>query len=156
MPASQMDDYSAQPEPIRVYENTYKLALDDGTKFDSKVAQELLLRILDEKLEYLNEVDGKGKRLIAKGKLDPPDFERDFSDLTSEISEAVISQLTMAMKGSPRYKFACQTVIGEDDGQSVRVTSRCLWDTRTDNSASAVWKNGEFYATCMVFALHYE
>lgn len=33
MPASQMDDYSAQPEPIRVYENTYKLALDDGTKF---------------------------------------------------------------------------------------------------------------------------
>ena len=81
-----MDDYSAQPEPIRVYENTYKLALDDGTKFamrpgpatsrafagrwfdrspptrrfDSKVAQELLLRILDEKLEYLNEVDGKG------------------------------------------------------------------------------------------------
>ncbi len=88
----------------------------------------------------------------------------------------------MAMKGSPRYKFACQTVIGEDDGQSVRVTSRCLWDTRTDNSASAVWKNvrappgpanaravrprrfltsvlplqGEFYATCMVFALHYE
>lgn len=117
---------------------------------------------MDEKLEYLNEVDGKGcaprrapttrgnddlptppcrKRLIAKGKLDPPDFERDFSDLTSEISEAVISQLTMAMKGSPRYKFACQTVIGEDDGQSVRVTSRCLWDTRTDNSASAVWKN---------------
>ena len=79
--------------------------------------------------------------MIAKGKLDPPDFERDFSDLTTEISEAVISQLTMAMKGSPRYKFACQTVIGEDDGQSVRVTSRCLWDTRTDNSASAVWKN---------------
>ena len=33
LPASQMDDYSAQPEPIRVYENTYKLALDDGTKF---------------------------------------------------------------------------------------------------------------------------
>ena len=81
MSAQRVDDYSCQqadgdysaPEPIRVYENTYKLALDDGTKFamrpgpplrafagrwfdrspptrrfDSKVAQELLLRILDE------------------------------------------------------------------------------------------------------------
>ena len=27
-----MDDYSTPAEPIRVYENTYKLALDDGTK----------------------------------------------------------------------------------------------------------------------------
>jgi hypothetical protein len=40
-----------------------------------------------------------------------------------------------------RYKLVVQVVIGENKGQSVRVSSRCLWDTDTDNYASFSFKN---------------
>lgn len=41
----------------------------------------------------------------------------------------------------PRYKIIVQVVLGEMKNQGVRVASRCLWDTDTDNYASVSFKN---------------
>jgi len=35
-----------------------------------------------------------------------------------------------------RYKLAVQVIVGENKGQGVRVTSKCLWDPTIDNSAT--------------------
>ena len=47
----------------------------------------------------------------------------------------------------PRYKLIVQTTIGEMKDQGVRVASRCLWDTATDNYASTDYKNERSEAT---------
>lgn len=41
----------------------------------------------------------------------------------------------------PRYKIIVQVTTGELKDQGVRVASRCLWDTATDNYASSSFKN---------------
>lgn len=40
-----------------------------------------------------------------------------------------------------RYKIAVQVVVGENKGQGVRVTSKCLWDANIDNHASYTFMN---------------
>lgn len=55
-----------------------------------------------------------------------------------------------------RYKVIVQVVMGEIKGQGVRVTSKCLWDPKVDNSASYTFKNESFYATAMVFGCYFE
>jgi hypothetical protein len=41
----------------------------------------------------------------------------------------------------PRFKIVVQTVIGQMRDQGIRIASRCLWDTSTDNYASVQYKN---------------
>ena len=51
--------------------------------------------------------------------------------------------------GFPRYKFVCTVTIGEHKSQGIKVTSRCLWDMKTDNFASATFKNVRCLACCL-------
>ena len=41
----------------------------------------------------------------------------------------------------PRYKLICQASVGENNGQSMRMASRCLWDKDYDTCASVTWTN---------------
>jgi hypothetical protein len=41
----------------------------------------------------------------------------------------------------PRYKLVVQVVLGQSKDQGVKIASRCLWDTETDNHASFFFKN---------------
>ena len=56
----------------------------------------------------------------------------------------------------PRYKFIVQVALGEVRDQGVRVASRCLWDTETDNFASYSFKNDSLWCTVMVFGTYAE
>jgi hypothetical protein len=56
----------------------------------------------------------------------------------------------------PRYKLIFQATMGENQQQLVRSASRCLWDPKYDNVASASWNNPKIYAVVMCFALYYE
>lgn len=53
----------------------------------------------------------------------------------------------------PRYKVVVQVVIGEVKGQDTRVTSRCLWDSKTDNYTSVSFKNVCFYIIEILFLI---
>lgn len=48
---------------------------------------------------------------------------------------------TPANLNIPRFKVVVQTVIGQMKDQGIRVASRCLWDTSTDNYAAVSYKN---------------
>lgn len=51
------------------------------------------------------------------------------------------SPLTVESLGKTRYKVVVQTTIGQYKDQGIRVTSRCLWDSTTDNYASCNYSN---------------
>ena len=58
--------------------------------------------------------------------------------------------------GYSRYKLIVQVTVGEKTGQALRLASRCLWDTTTDNFASDFYENASVYCVGMVFGLYYE
>lgn len=57
---------------------------------------------------------------------------------------------------SNRYKIVVQVTIGQMKDQGVRVASRCLWDTATDNYASVQFKNQSLWCSTMVFGVYTE
>lgn len=58
--------------------------------------------------------------------------------------------------GYERYKLVVQVTVGEKTGQALRLASRCLWDTATDNFASDFYENSSVFCVGMVFGLYYE
>mmetsp|Transcript_8485 Transcript_8485/g.17012 ORF Transcript_8485/g.17012 Transcript_8485/m.17012 type:complete len:133 (+) Transcript_8485:36-434(+) len=56
----------------------------------------------------------------------------------------------------PRYKIVVQATIGELRDQGVRVASRSLWDTATDNYASCSFRNQTLWCVVIVFGVYTE
>mmetsp|Transcript_139220 Transcript_139220/g.338178 ORF Transcript_139220/g.338178 Transcript_139220/m.338178 type:complete len:132 (+) Transcript_139220:223-618(+) len=56
----------------------------------------------------------------------------------------------------PRYKVVIQVTLGEVKSQGVRVASRCLWDTDTDNYFSYSHKWESMWVVVMVFGTYTE
>ncbi len=57
--------------------------------------------------------------------------------------------------------FMCAQVIvqvnvGEVQGQGLRITSRCLWDTSTDNYSSVQYKAKNLWCCAMCFGIYTE
>ena len=78
--------------------------------------------------------------------------EADAKEWSIEISEDVKARVKeLAYK---RYKIIVQVTIGELRDQGVRVASRCLWATPTDNYASSSFQNQSLWCTAMVFGVN--
>ena len=58
--------------------------------------------------------------------------------------------------GYERYKLVVQVTVGEKTGQALRLASRCLWDTSTDNYASTRYQNQSLWCCAMIFGLYCE
>lgn len=56
----------------------------------------------------------------------------------------------------PRYKIVVLVHIGQLSGQSMQVSSRCLWDASSDTSASYFIKNSSLFGVANVYAVYYE
>ncbi|CAM9155216.1 unnamed protein product [Phaeothamnion confervicola] len=56
----------------------------------------------------------------------------------------------------PRFKIVVQVNIGQALDQGVRVASRCLWNTSTDNYASSSFRNQSVWCSAMVFGVYTE
>ena len=54
----------------------------------------------------------------------------------------------------PRYKIIIQTVIGQKLEQLLRITSRCLWDPKTDNMLSVNYESKDMVAVVTVYAVY--
>ena len=55
-----------------------------------------------------------------------------------------------------RYKIVVQSVVGQQKQQGVRVASRCLWDTDTDNFSTYTFTSDTLWCTVMCFGLWVE
>ncbi|XP_008287492.1 dynein light chain Tctex-type 5 [Stegastes partitus] len=56
----------------------------------------------------------------------------------------------------PRYKIIILVHIGQLNGQSMQMDSRCLWDTSNDTSVSYSFKNRYLYGVATVYAIYVE
>lgn len=56
----------------------------------------------------------------------------------------------------PRYKLIFQASVSENNGQTLRMASRCLWDKSLDYSATATYTNAKVCAIATCFAFYYE
>lgn len=56
----------------------------------------------------------------------------------------------------PRYKIVILVHIGQLTGQSMQISSRCLWDTSNDTFASHFFKNSSLFGVASVYAVYFE
>ena len=73
-------------------------------------------------------------------------------------AEHIVNSIRSGVKqlNVPCYKIIVQSVIGQVDGQGVRIASKCLWDEMNDNYASWTYKNHSLFCTGIVFGIYYE
>uniref|UniRef100_A0A8C5NNV7 Tctex1 domain containing 1 n=1 Tax=Junco hyemalis TaxID=40217 RepID=A0A8C5NNV7_JUNHY len=56
----------------------------------------------------------------------------------------------------PRYKIVVVAHIGQLGGQSLQISSRCLWDPKSDTFSSCVFKNTSLFAVANVYGVYFE
>ena len=103
----------------------------------------------------LNEELTKNFKVDEKWIEDWADFGDDFETLSKDIAIKIKCQCKEKLK-LPRYKLIVQVTIGQRKDQGVRITSRCLWDTSTDNYASVKFQNEYIWASAIIFGLYTE
>jgi len=117
-------------------ENTFKMKPDEDQKFYSDKVEDVMRRILNNKLEK-EEYDRTKFATLAK-------------ELSTEIKARVKEFQWM------RHKVVVQVVVGQNSEQDVNFGSRCLWDLKTDNYACASYKNENFFASAACFGIYFE
>ena len=81
------------------------------------------------------------------------------ADESKELSMKISDEIKRKVKEETlieRYKLVCVVWIGQDRGQGVYITSRCLWNSHFDNFAQNSYKNDHIFAHASVFALFVE
>ena len=54
-----------------------------------------------------------------------------------------------------QLKIVVEVVLGEQRGEGVRMGTRCLWDSDTDNYASDVFMNDSLFCCAAAFGIYY-
>ncbi len=127
---------SLQQEEKKKLENTYQLKPTSKQMFKpSKVEQETLT-ILE------NELEGMTYNPLKVSFL---------SKTLSDKIKAKVKQL-----GYNRHKLVVYVVVGSLLGQGMELTSRCIWDERSDDCVSVRYQNGSVFAVALVFGVYFE
>lgn len=117
------------------FENTYRM--QPTAKFFPDKAEAIIKSVLEEAL--------KDK---------PYDFKV-FSGLISELSDRIKERVKESMY-LPRYKLVSFVTAGQVKDQGVKVGSRCVWNAKCDQYASASYSNTSVFAVGVVYAAYFE
>ncbi|XP_037058641.1 tctex1 domain-containing protein 1 isoform X3 [Peromyscus leucopus] len=80
-----------------------------------------------------------------------PEFCRQMTKTISEVIKARVKELMI-----PRYKLIVTVYIGQQDGQSILIGSRCLWNPKSDTVSSYTFRNSTLFALANVYAVYFE
>lgn len=120
--------------PKALYENTYKMEPD--RRFDVKEAKDAVDAILEETFADIEYDPTKMPQLAKEG--------------------SMLIKDKLKYLGYERFKFVCNVTIGQQGSQAIRISSRFIWDEKTDNWINSVYSNKEIFVAASVFALYYE
>ena len=123
---------------------TYHLKPNENQRFYPSKAKIIANEILQGDLE--GKVDEKWVEEWS-------DFGDEFETLSKDIADKIKEKCKSTMD-IPRYKIVVQVTIGQMKDQGVKITSRCLWDTTTDNYATVSYQNQHIWASAIVFGLY--
>mmetsp|Transcript_27595 Transcript_27595/g.40612 ORF Transcript_27595/g.40612 Transcript_27595/m.40612 type:complete len:152 (-) Transcript_27595:1691-2146(-) len=127
---------------------TYIMKPDENEKFYPSQVKQIAQDVLKDELD---------------GKIDERWMEEwveyntadDFESLSKDIADKIKTKCKNTLN-LPRYKLIVQVTIGQKKDQGVSITSRCLWDTSTDNYASVSYQDAFIWASALVFGLYIE
>lgn len=122
-----------------VYENTY-ITGPEGYEPNAKFQHHKVLQVVRDLL----------KERMEGQKYDPVKGAQTAKQLADDLREKIKAL------GYERYKLVVQVTLGQEKGQAMRIASRCLWDTKSDNFASDCYQNDSLYCVCQVYGLYYE
>ncbi|XP_031568783.1 tctex1 domain-containing protein 1-like [Actinia tenebrosa] len=103
--------------------------------------------------------EGKVKTIIEET------FNSELKDLSyspevcSRMTKKLCDMIQQKVKNLQFSRYKCVTVIflGQKSGQSARVASRCVWDTRFDNYAQFVYEGSkDVFAIGTVYGIYHE
>lgn len=129
---SQHDDGS--PRLTVHLENTYQLG---PTKHFPVVTVNHILK--DVLTNYLQEEEYE------------PELCRQMTKTIAEVIKARVKDLMI-----PRYKLVVIIHIGQLANQSILIGSRCLWNPKSDNVSSYIFRNTSLFALANVYAVYLE
>ncbi|KAM7409557.1 hypothetical protein PAMA_001168 [Pampus argenteus] len=101
--------------------DTYLIRPNHQHKFKPAIVKECIREIVRERLSGV--------------RYDPEEVP----ELSRTLADCIKDKVKNA--GFDRYKLVVQVAIGEQRGQGVKMSSRCLWDADTDNYAEDVFMN---------------
>ncbi|XP_070562863.1 dynein light chain Tctex-type 5-like [Ptychodera flava] len=124
------------PAPVRKLENTYRMEPQHEYEFKSQEVRGVIedifkIRLKDETYEQ------KRANNLARN--------------LAEVIKIRVKKLNM-----PRHKLVVFCVIGSRQEQCLRLGSRCVWDDKTDDFASASYQNGSIFAVATVYGIYFE
>lgn len=115
--------------------DTYIIRPNHQHKFRRAVVKECIREIVRERLSEVQ--------------YDP----NEVPELSRSLADCIRDKVKNA--GFDRYKLVVQVVIGEQRGQGVKMSSRCLWDADSDNYAEDVYMNDSLFCTVAVFGSYF-
>ena len=121
-------------KPRLTYENTYQL--EPKKRFQACKAKEIIEDVLKNNL---------------KDEAYDPNSCRQFGKTLCEIIKGRVKELNYE-----RYKIIVTVSIGQLKGQGFRMGSRCCWDPKQDNFATASFRNKTLFAIGCVWGVYYE
>ena len=127
-----------------ILEPTYHLGPNENEKFSPSKAKTIAKEIL------VGELDGKVDETSVENWAD---FGDELENLSKDIADKIKERCKQSLN-IPRYKILVQVTIGQMKDQGVKITSRCLWDTATDNYATVSFQNQHIWASAIVFGLY--
>jgi hypothetical protein len=133
---------------IELLEPTYRTKPSEDERFNADKAKTIATEILERELDATKADADKQVEEWA-------DFSDGFESLSKSIADKVKAKCREELH-CPRHKILVHLAIGQRKDQGVSVISRCLWDTGTDNYASASYRNEAIWASCIVFGLYTE
>ncbi|KAL0486843.1 Tctex1 domain-containing protein [Acrasis kona] len=134
-----MDEGGYQQPEIKIYENSYRMDPKPGEKFLKAAVEAKANEILEKELNA--EVYNANTSL----------------QISKDIAGKLLAQIKVLIEMNyPRYKFIVQVTITSATGQGLRIASRCLWDPKKDNFATAIFKNSSLKCVAMIFGCFYE
>ncbi|XP_053841729.1 dynein light chain Tctex-type 5 [Vidua macroura] len=75
-------------------------------------------------------------------------------EAAKDIAEAVKARVKALL--APRYKIVVVAHVGQLGGQSLQLSSRCLWDPQSDTFSSYVFKNSSLFAVASVYGVYFD
>ena len=120
-------------------EKNYDLRPKFNAKFTKEKVYGIIKAILDEKMEYFQGEYDHEKAI----------------ELNKQIVSDVKEQLNNEKLNINRYKIVVHCIIGQKEGQGIKMGSKCIWDSSSDSAITASWEDDKTYAYCTAYGIYY-
>lgn len=129
--------YTKPPGPKVKYENTYRMTPKEGEKFTASKAKDIIKAVVTSHINKNEKYD--------------PNMCKRVAPTMCDIIQEKLKDLNI-----PRYKYVVHVLMGQQGDQCLRSTSRCLWNTNTDDFTEFHYSVNDLFVSATVYAVFLE